>query len=392
MVKHGTPDVDATRNAKILVVAPGADFSTKDVGTGLVRALMGMDVQIGAYDLTGRIAKATGFIDYMYRTARRNDPTIPKPEKQERLNRIFDEAGKDILNMALDNQVDGVLIISCMFVPAQVLWRLKMAGVVTGLVLTEAPYDDARHVALAPLVDIVWTNERTSVPRLREVQPETHYLAAAYDPATHAPQAPYIYPGDEEVPSHDVVFVGTAFQERVELLAGVDWAALGVDLGLYGNWSDCVGQWRSAARRRLEPYIRGGLINNRHAANLYRKAKIGLNLYRSSIDFQGLAHIDAAESMNPRAYELAACGCCTISNGMARLEEDEVLGLAVRTFHDADGLAGQVRYLLDNPEAREWCRGIALTNIQPHTFEARARQLMAQFEPVMSRSMAVAYG
>jgi len=371
---------------KLLVIHPGANFSIHDVAAGLVRALIGQGHEIGAYGLADRIHVATRWVDYMRRLARQRDPSVTM-DRDERLNRIFDEASKDVLAMALDNGVDGVLVMSAMFVPAQTLWRLRRAGIPTGLVLTESPYDDERHEKLAPLADIAWVNERTSVPRLRAVQTETHYLPAAYDPTTHTAGA---QPGDDEVPAHDVVFVGTAFQERADLLAAVDWT--GIDLGLYGNWSECVGRWRGKARRSLEPHIRGSLVNNRYAAALYRRAKVGLNLYRSSIDFGGKAHIDVAESMNPRAYELAACGCCQVSNGHARTEEDEVLGLAARTFHDAAGLEGQVRYLLANPEAREWCRGIALDNIRLHTFDARARQVMAQFEPVLNRRLAVAYG
>ena len=39
-----------------------------------------------------------------------------------------------------------------------------------------------------------------------------------------------------------------------------------------------------------------------------RRAAVGLNLFRTSMGFEGERHIYGAESLGPRAYELAATG------------------------------------------------------------------------------------
>ncbi|MEK9722015.1 MAG: glycosyltransferase [Rhodospirillaceae bacterium] len=374
--------------SRVLVVHPGSQFSTGDVYHGIVGGLRSLGVEVGAYALTDRIAAASEWVALLQRRARRHDPSRPLMDRDERLNRIFDEASKDVLAMALDNRVDGVLVISGMFLPGQTLYRLRRAGVPVGLLLTECPYDDDRHEKLAPLVDIVWANERASVARLRAVQPQTYYLAAAYDSERHRDVAPDDAP---DVAHHDVVFVGTAFRERLDLLAAVDWS--GLDLGLYGNFTAGVGGHRATARcrRLLDPYVRGGLVTNETTAELYRRAAIGLNLYRTSILFDGKTHVVGAESLNPRAYELAATGCFQISDW--RAEVGDVFGDSVPTFDDAADLGAMVRYYLAHPAERQARAREAQRRVAGHSFTHRARQMVADWPDVLAPASALAaYG
>src|SRR5689334_16083560 len=118
------------------------------------------------------------------------------------------------LERALRHQVDGVLLMSGMYLPEDLLILLRRAGLRTGLLLTESPYDFEHEAQWVSHVDVAWTNERTSVLGLRQANPNVHYLAHAYDPAIHRPDAPL----NPDLPAHDVVFVGTGFEERIQLL------------------------------------------------------------------------------------------------------------------------------------------------------------------------------
>ena len=112
-----------------------------------------------------------------------------------------------------------------------------------------------------------------------------------------------------------MVFVGTGWRERIDLLSAVNWD--GIDLGLYGEW----GLLGSTARLRHFVRDKGAIANTRTAA-LYRRASIGLNLYRTSTLYgQKTPRIHGAESMNPRAYELAATQTFTLSDARAELSE-----------------------------------------------------------------------
>jgi len=341
---------------KLLLIHPGASFSTHDVYAGYVAALRGLGVGVVEYRLDGRIDTWGRFLKSEHR--RRKLGPVDDAE-------VLHRAGMDILPQAIWHGVDGVLAVSAMYLRESALALLRKAGVPLALLLTESPYDDSQQGSYCRYADAVFTNERTSVGYLERFCPTVRYLPHAYDPARHRPDLPL----DEAVPAHDVVFVGTGFRERRDLLAAVDWS--GIDLGLYGQW-DRPG--------KLKPYVRGGIVPNERAAMLYRRAKIGLNLYRTSKGWDGADHIDHAESLNPRAVELAACGVFTISDH--RAEVAEVFDGFVPTFADAAELQRLVRYWLDRDEPRRRVAAVNPQLVRHLTFEARARDMVTTLRAV----------
>ena len=107
---------------------------------------------------------------------------------------------------------------------------------------------------------------------------------------------------------------------------------------------------------------------------LYRKAKIGLNLYRTSKGWDGADHIDHAESLNPRAVELAACGVFTISDH--REEVWDTFNMRVPTFLSAEQLGEKIRFYLRNNLEREFIAESLPSKVAHLTFEARARDVV----------------
>ena len=185
------------------------------------------------------------------------------------------------------------------------------------------------------------------------------------DPERHNGEATV---ADDLAPEHDVVFVGTGFEERVDMLAAVDWT--GIDFGLYGSWT------LLGSRHPLREHLRAGVIDNRMTAALYRKAKIGLNLHRTSVGWgRGVEHITIkAESMNPRCYELAACGRFFVSD--YRAEIGEVFGGLVPAFETAAELEALLRHYLADDEARLSIAAKLPEAVAPHTFDARISGLL----------------
>jgi len=320
----------------------------------------GVDVKQYALDL--RLGLAKSWLDAYWRK-------LGKPPDQR--PNWFDTvywASRDARDMAEMLDVEWVLIISGMYLSRDAVLSMRRAGLKTALLCSESPYEDEAQQRLAGLVDVVWTTERTSTQRLG-----AGYLRHAYDPARHHHTVP-----DIGVPAHDVVFVGTGFEERIDELAAVDWR--GVDLGLYGNWS------LLGSRAKLRDYVRGGPVSNSMAVELYRRARIGLNLYRTSQTYgRGVEHVAGAQSLNPRAYELAACGVFQVSD--YRAEVPEMFGDSVATFTPGH-LEDVVRaYLLDSP-ARRYAARQAKEKIASHTFAARAAQLLADLDDYDDRSLA----
>src|SRR4030095_14464235 len=100
------------------------------------------------------------------------------------------------------------------------------------------------------------------------------------------------------------------------------------------------------------------------AAGLYRRARIGLNLHRSSKRYgRGAERVAHAESANPRTYELAACGLFQVSD--VRLEIYELFGDAVPMV-DMSNLERTVRaYLQDSPARHHAARQARLPGGPP---------------------------
>jgi spore maturation protein CgeB len=344
---------------KVLVIGAGASFSTADVEAGVVEGLRAQGLEVALYPLDRRINASVQFLKGCWRRAKAENANVEKPTSADALL----HAVQDSLTHALLHRVDWVLLVSAMFVPRPFLEILQRAGLPVAILLTESPYDLDHEIRWAESADLVWTNERTSVYGLRQAQPRTFYMPHAMRPSVHrvADQA-------SDVAAHDVVFVGTGFQERIELLEAIDWT--GIDLGLYG-------QWKALSRKSpLRPFVCGGVVDNTQAAALYQHAKIGLNLYRESQGWgKDAPRVTGAESLNPRAYELAACGCFHVSS--ARAEVSELFGDLVPTFRTAQDCEALIRRWLADDEGRLWVAHQLPARVTEHTWTARAAKMAA---------------
>jgi Glycosyl transferases group 1 len=321
---------------RVLLIEPGASWSTADVSAGLLYGLDRAAVSVVRYRLDARIERSNRELYSRWRRVKRNRPDIGKPNAAD----VFFQAGSDALTMALYHGVDAVIAVSAMYLHPAIIRLMKMAGLRVFLLFTESPYDLPAELDLARIVAGCWTNERSSLRAFRGVTPASGYLPHAWHPERHTPIP---QPGDERVPAHDVVFVGSAFQERIDWLHRIDWT--GIDLGLYGMWEAL------ARKDPLQQYVRGQITDNRVTAALYRRAKITINLYRTSRGWGPAApQIAYAESLNPRAYELAACGAFHLST--YRAEVPEVFGDLVPTFAHPDEASALIRQWLAQPEER----------------------------------------
>jgi spore maturation protein CgeB len=341
---------------KILVVDPGADWSTRDVYNGLVNGLRAHGHDVIEYRYGRRLSVMGYALDRAWKDGGR-ERTKPTPGDAA----LF--VSELAVTWALRHEPDWMVVVSGMFFHPDAFVLARRAGLRTALLLTESPYDFEQEYRVAGLVDMCWTNERTAVAPLRGANPRVRYLPHAFDPAQHTPAA-----AGRPAPAHDVVFVGTGFQERVELLSAVDWT--GIDLGLYGMWRSL------GPRSRLRAFVRGGAIENGDAVALYGHAKIGLNLFRQSKGFGAHAsRIVGAESLNPRSYELAATGAFHLSD--ARPEVAEVFGATVPTFSTAEELSMLLRRYLADESARREHAEAARQAVQGHSWHARAAQVVA---------------
>lgn len=357
---------------KLLLIEPGASWATADVAIGLRHGLETHGVQLVRYRLDERIDRSTRWLYYNWRRTKKLNPEIEKPNTAD----VFYQAGIGALEMALRHQVDAVFVVSAMFLHPDVITLMKRAGLRVVVLFTESPYDMEKELPIAKLVDGCWTNERTAVPAFAAVNPNSGYVAHAWNPARHkaGPQA-----GDDIVRAHDVVFVGSAFTERVEWLTAIDWT--GIDLGLYGSWAPL------GSRHPLRQFVCGHQVTNVTTAALYRRAKVGLNLYRTSMGWGRMApRIAHAESLNPRAYELAACGAFHLST--YRAEVSELFGELVPTFTTPDEASTLIRRWLADDRGRQSVALKLPACVAESSWVERSKQVIGDLQTLLQQRAA----
>lgn len=338
---------------RILAVQPGASWSTADVYNGIVSAMNRQGVEVIEYALDRRIEAFGNWLTWQWKHNKK------KSDKPTSLDATY-LAGVGIIEKALYHDVDWVFVVSGSYMHPSFLTMLRRAHVKIAILFTECPYDDDWQLTFAPLADICFVNDKVSVERFRTVNRHTYYWQHAYDPARHMVKAPEDVP---DVAVHDVVMVGTGWEERVQLFEAVNWE--GIDLGLYGTWE------LAAKNSLLGPYIHEAVTPNATTAALYRTAKIGINLHRSSVGYGKDADKITVTpySLGPRCYELAACGTFYISDW--RPELTDVFGDAVPTFKTPQELEAQIRFYLAHPDERAAIAAKLPGLVSRHTFDMR---------------------
>lgn len=339
---------------KLLVVHPGASWATHDVHVGVVEGLRANGVPVSEFRLDTRINRTHDFLHYLWRRQRRTAPETawPKPSPMD----VLYQASTGLVERALEKECTDVLVISAMFVMPDRLELARRAGLRVWLLCTETPYAMAEELRLAGLVDGVWTHERAALEAFMGVNDRVGYLPHAWREGVHNA------PGDaSDGPSCDVLFCGSLFPERIQWFEAIDWR--GIDLALYGTPE------MLPARSPLRACVRGGLTPNAELVRLARRAKVAINFFRAPEDGR------PAESINPRLYEMAAAGVCSVSD--PRAEVVEKFGDAVPTFTSPAEAGALIRALLADPDRRAACAARAAAAVAGDSWTARARQMVS---------------
>lgn len=344
---------------RILLVHPGSSFSTADTYSGLKAGFEACGIEILEYRLDLQLQLYSGMVE----------GAIASGYLQEAINPFILASG-DAIGMAIHYEPDAVFVISGSnfhVARAQVLREFakqRRKPLPLGVYCTESPYMSRLEAWFAQIYDVVFTNEKLSVPMFSRNE-RVHYLPHAYNPTVHTPG-----PADPEKQA-DVFFVGTGFPERRVLFSAVDWT--GINFVTRGfSWSD------NEAVDLISPT---GVIPNEKTAAWYRSALINLNHHRTTTAYGTNEHISqaVAASLGPRAYEIAACAGFQLCDD-SRPELFELFGDAAATYHagDAADLERQVRYWLKHPDRREETARAQHETVLPHTWTARAETILTE--------------
>jgi hypothetical protein len=334
---------------RICLVHAGHGWSTKDVGDGIAAGLRANGVAVFEYPLYQTFETAELIVGAAKVMGIAPEGGYPDPQYLGTMG---------IPGFVMAKRADLVLFVHGLQVPASIPVTLRRGGYKTALFCTESPYQTAAEANAAQFYDLVFTSERNAPVLFTNNQPGTvHYIPHAWNPDTHTPE------GDAAEPC-DVFFCGTRYPERDTLLKGVDWEGIAVvDKTIDYEHAD-KGTWLSS------------IVKNSVAASHYRSARISLNHHRQVGDFETKTPIaaGAAASLNPRAYEVPACGGFLLSD--EREELGEVFGDCVPTYTDSASLERLIRYFLSHESERLALAGRQAEAVQSHSWAHRAKTML----------------
>ena len=375
--------MSTTENLRVMIVAPGAIYSTYDV----------FRYYRNAFERASGVEWVKGWlyhnlISYHYHAfdSVRNETGLDLGDKAE----ILAKAARDLLIDVIVEKPDVILFIDGSMMPPTLFDELRRLRselhreFVIATYITEAPYTDEVNGRIAKSCDVVFVNDLYTAQRMNpDGNKFVHYLPHSYCKDVHRPG-----PVLEQYRSQ-VFFVGTGFPERVELLAAVDWT--GIDLKLKGKWFTSPDakvplSEDGALLGILEPYIEDVVYSNEEVAQFYRSADIVLNIHRSTGWSQTyeLSRIDpdSAYSVNPRALEAAACGAFQLSD--PRPEILELFGDCVPTYRDAGELEQLVRRYVDDEESRHNMAECAMQKVRGMSYDDRVPTMLDIFREALT--------
>lgn len=334
-----------------LVAAPGPYFSVQDVYTGWVEALRVLGETVVEFP-TGDLLT---FYDAAHIKVGRRWRKLVQADDVKQLT-------ADRLAGALYKVRPHVLLsVSSFFCDPNLLDMARQQGTRVVLLHTESPYEEGRQLALAPHADLNLLNDPTNLDAYETAGPAL-YVPHAYRPSIHHPGA--------RPQTTDFSFVGTGYPSRQEFFAELDLDGLTVELA--GNW---LALSDTSPLRRYVTHDIHGCYDNNETADLYRRTRVGLNLYRREAESEELIR---GWAMGPREVEMAACGLFFLRD--PRPEGDEVLDM-LPTFHGPEEASDLIRYYLAHDTEREALASKARAAIQDRTFTQHAARLLSLFQP-----------
>lgn len=332
---------------RFLLAEPGPGYSVQDVHAGWFEALTAVGGDVFTFNLADRLSFYGSVLleiaDGQFRRALTGEQAT-----ELAVNGLY----ASILRI----RPHVLLSVSSFFVPPELYDIARAAGVKVVLLHTESPYEDQRQAQIAQHADLNIVDDPTN---LSMFPPGTIYLPKAYRPSVHHPGPP------DPALACDFAFVGTAFPSRVAFFEAMDLA--GLDVVLAGNWS-ILGP--DSPLRRHVPHDIDECLDNADAADIYRSAQVGINLYRREAETEGQSN---GYSMGPRELEQAACGLFFLRD--PRPEGDDVLGM-LPTFAGPEDATEQLRYWLARPDKRQALADKAREAIADRTFDAHAATLL----------------
>ncbi|MFH1915213.1 MAG: glycosyltransferase [Pseudomonadota bacterium] len=278
-------------------------------------------------------------------------------------NSFLNVVSQSVLAKAETFEPDLVLAMAQAPLNHQALKRLRRDGVTTAMWFVEDHRLFTYWKSFAPFYDIFAVIQKE--PFLSDLeaigQPNALYLPLAALPDFHRPID--LDPVERRRFGSDVSFMGAGYPNRRAAFRQL----VHLDFKLWGT------EWDGD--HVLEPLVqmRGARVSSEECVKIFNATRINLNLH-SSIQADQLVTGD--DFVNPRTFELAACGAFQLVDTRSLLGEafaDDELA----TFTSMDELIAKIDHFLANPEE---CQAITERGrarvLKDHTYHTRMQALL----------------
>jgi spore maturation protein CgeB len=247
---------------------------------------------------------------------------------------------------------------------------IRQSGIPTVIWFVDDPYVTDHTVTIAPHYDYIFTHEKSCIRLYQSVGCANVFhlpLAAHFDIFK-----PMFVPPQYRT---DICFIGIAFWNRVELFDQIAPFLEDKKVLIGGKLWDRMNNFPM-----LSKFVHDGWIDVPETAKYYNGAKIVINLHRTTE--AGKDNLNGmnwpAESVNPRTFEMAACGALQLTDLRNELPEHYNIGAEIGVFGNAEQLVQQLDYYLTHEEERLMvaARGYNRTK-RDHTFNDRIWKLLS---------------
>ncbi len=271
---------------------------------------------------------------------------------------------ESITARALEINADLVVGLAQAPFTADVLKELKEAQIATAFWFVEDGELFPYWRTFAPLFDHYFVIQKGEfLNQLKSAGcSNPHYLPLAADPVIHQP----LQLTEQEIAEFgsDVSHVGAGYHNRRNAFLSL----LDFNFKLWGN------DWDNSGSLALVLQRNGSRISTKDSVRVFNASKININLHSST-------YHDAVnpfgDYLNPRTFEIAACGAFQLVDERAYLSECFTLDQEIVSFRNLQGMRDKVAYYLAHPEERREIASSARRRVlREHTYQRRALEML----------------
>lgn len=261
----------------------------------------------------------------------------------------------------------------------QALKRLRRDKVATAMWFVEDHEVFPYWKAFAPLYDLFAVIQKGDFPAQLAAlgQPNSMYLPLAADPQVHRPLT--LSSVERRKYGSELSFVGAGYPNRRLAFRQLS----NYELRIWGNDWD--------GETTLAPYLqRGGeRIETDEVVRIFNATTINVNLHSS---VRPGVLVGDGDFVNPRTFELAACGAFQVVDRRALLPELFAEG-ELALFSDMSELVQAIEFYRASPEARAEVAGRGRARVlAEHTYAHRMQTLLQRAAGLMPDKQVAAHG